>query len=145
MIDGSPLRDVAPVIQLAVAPVFLLTALGTFLGVLSNRLARIVDRARVLHDRLARDQAGREPVLQELATLTRRRRLVNRAITSGVTAALLVCVLIATAFVGSIASVHVSGIVAGLFILAMLAFVGALIFFLREVLLAVRSLDLTSR
>jgi hypothetical protein len=145
MSDGSALRDVAHVIQLAIAPVFLLTALGTFLSVLSSRLARIVDRARVLHDRLARREEPREPVERELATLRRRRRLVNLAISFGVTAALLVCVLIATAFIAAVAAVHVSVLIAGLFVLALAAFVVALICFLREVLLAVASLDITSR
>ncbi len=145
MINEPPLRDVAHVIQLAIAPVFLLTALGTFLSVLSSRLARIVDRARVLHDRLARREEPREPVDRELATLQRRRRLVNLAITFGVTAALLVCMLIAAAFIGAVASAHVSVLIASLFVLALVAFVGALVCFLREVLLAVRSLDITSR
>jgi Protein of unknown function (DUF2721) len=40
------LQDITHTIQLAVAPVFLLTALGTTLGVLASRLGRIVDRAR---------------------------------------------------------------------------------------------------
>ena len=45
------INGIAQVIQLAIAPVFLLTAVGTIIGVLSNRLARIVDRTRVLEDR----------------------------------------------------------------------------------------------
>jgi hypothetical protein len=39
--------DIAQVIRLASAPVFLLTVVGTIIGVLSNRPARIVDRTRV--------------------------------------------------------------------------------------------------
>lgn len=131
----TPLSAVARVIQLSVAPVFLLTSLGTFLGVLSTRLGRVVDRARILAEQRERTAA----VVEELALLARRRRMVNRAITFGTTAALLVCLLVATAFVGSIASFDASKLVAGLFILAMVAFIGSLGTFLAEVLYAVRS------
>jgi Protein of unknown function (DUF2721) len=133
--------DVAHVIQISVAPVFLLTALGTILSVLSGRLARIVDRARSLVDRAARlPVAERKEVERELVVLLRRRRLVNLAITSGVTAALLVCVLIASAFVGYLAHADFSMFLAVLFIGAMAAFVGALLLFLREIAIAVSTL-----
>jgi uncharacterized membrane protein len=141
-----PIADLAHVIQLSVAPVFLLTAVGTILGVLSTRLARIVDRSRLLRQRApAPTAAAGEPVAVELEHLARRRRLVNLAITCGVTAALLVCLLIATLFVGSIFHANVAVLVALLFILAMVAIVGALTSFLREIFLATQSLDLEVR
>jgi uncharacterized protein DUF2721 len=141
--EASHVTDVARVIQLAVAPVFLLTAIGTVLSVLSGRLARIVDRARVLVDRgAALAPAAREPIHQEIQTLLRRRRLVNLAITSGTSAALLVSVLIASAFVGYLARVDLSVFLAVLFIAAMTAFVAALLLFLREIFIAVRTLRL---
>ena len=142
-VSDQTIHDISHVIQLSVAPVFLLTALGTILGVLSSRLARIVDRARALNDRLETATEARiPPIHAEMRTLASRRRLVNLAITSGTTAALLVCVSIATVFLGAIMKASVSTAVALLFILAMGAFVAALVFFLREVLLAVRSLHL---
>jgi hypothetical protein len=142
-VSDQTIHDISHVIQLSVAPVFLLTALGTILGVLSSRLARIVDRARALNDRLETATEARiPPIHAEMRTLARRRRLINMAITSGTTAALLVCVSIATVFLGAVMKASVSMAVALLFILAMGAFVAALVFFLREVLLAVRSLHL---
>jgi hypothetical protein len=141
--EAAHVTDVARVIQLAVAPVFLLTAIGTILSVLSGRLARIVDRARVLVERgaaLAPD--AREPIHGEIQTLLRRRRLVNLAITSGTMAALLVCVLIASAFVGYLMAVDFSVFLAVLFIAAMTAFVAALLLFLSEIFIAVRTLRL---
>jgi hypothetical protein len=139
----STVDNVARVIQLSIAPVFLLTAIGTLLGVLSTRLARIVDRSRVLHGRLpAHLEAAHEPIRRELHLLMRRRRLVNVAITFGVSAALLVCLLISTAFIASILGAHVPVLVAVLFILAMVALVGALVTFLREIFLAVASVDI---
>ena len=138
----SSLADVANVIQLSIAPVFLLTSLGTFLAVLSTRLSRIVDRARVLRERVVPLPPQAESLRCELRRLSRRRHFVNLAITSGVCAAIFVCVLIATAFVGSMLSLNTSLAVATLFIAAMGAFVSALLCFLREVLLAVEGVGI---
>ena len=146
MTTAQPLEDIAHVIQLSIAPVFLLTAIGTLLGVLSTRLARIVDRARVLHDRApVRPESARAQVPGELHILAQRRHLVNTAITFGVSAALLVCLLIATAFVGSIFRAHLGVLIAVLFILAMVALVGALVSFLREIFVAVGSVEIEVR
>lgn len=133
----TPIADVAHVIQLSVAPVFLLTAVGSILGVLSTRLGRIVDRSRVLIERLEGLEGPRRDEMQEeLDMLFRRRHLVNVAIGCGVGAALLVAGVIVAAFVGFILGWKVSAPIAILFIGAMLFIVGALLVFLREVMLA---------
>jgi hypothetical protein len=142
-VSDQTIYDISHVIQLSVAPVFLLTSIGTILGVLSGRLARIVDRARALNERLEDSPENQvSPIHAEMRTLAQRRRLINFAITFGTTAALLVCVSIATVFLGAVMKANVAVTVALLFILAMVAFVAALVSFLREVLLAVRSLHL---
>lgn len=139
----SAIAAVAHTIQLSVAPVFLLTAVGTFLGVLNTRLTRIVDRGRVLSDRMAPlPEPEREPFRDEMRILLRRRQYVNLALGSGVCAALSVCLLIALAFIGSIVRADFSRAVAVLFIFAMLSIVSALLCFLREVLLAVSRLPI---
>jgi hypothetical protein len=144
--SDTPVADIARVIQLAIAPVFLLTAIATTLGVLNTRLARVVDRARVLREKLrAAAPADAVVIRGELHALARRRRLVNFAITSGVSGAILVCLLIATAFIGSILHVHIAYALAVLFILAMIALVGALSTFLREIFLAVRTTEVEER
>lgn len=128
------------------APVFLLTAIGTFLSVLSSRLGRIVDRARVLsatfHD-MPEDR--RNQVRDESGLLRRRRQYVDVAITCGVVSALLVCVLIGAAFLGYLVKVDLSIALAVLFIAAMGGFVVALVFFLREILISVTSLGMEIR
>jgi hypothetical protein len=143
-VSDQTIYDISHVIQLSVAPVFLLTSIGTILGVMSSRLARIVDRARTLLDRLETVSEPKAAAIHgEMHTLDRRRHLVNLAITCGTLAALLVCVSIATVFLGAVLKASVAKAVASLFILAMGAFVAALVFFLREILLAVRSLILS--
>ncbi len=137
----SAIASVAHTIQLSIAPVFLLTAIGTILGVLNTRLTRIVDRSRVLAERMAPlADSDRAPYREEMDLLIRRRHYINLALGSGVCAALSVCLLIALAFIGSIVRANYSNAVAVLFIFAMLGFVSALLCFLREVVLAVSRL-----
>jgi uncharacterized BrkB/YihY/UPF0761 family membrane protein len=136
----SNLGDIAHVIQLAIAPVFLLTGVGTLLAVLSNRLGRAVDRSRVLENLLP--QLAAEPLEQareELALISRRTRLIYGAIALAVTCALLICVLIAVAFIDAFLAANLAKLMGALFILAMLALIASLGAFLREIFLAVAS------
>lgn len=134
------ITDIARVIQLAIAPVFLLTAVGTIIGVLSTRLARIVDRTRTLEDRLGHIVPDDLTIAyEELGVVGRRMRLVYLAIGLSVVCALFVGLLIAIAFVGAFLSVDLSKFVGLLFIAAMLAFISSLVVFLREIFLAVTS------
>ena len=132
--------DVTRLIQLAVAPVFLLTAVGTIIGVLSNRLGRVVDRSRTLEDRLRQlAPQGQGGVRAELAVLGQRVRLVYVSMTLAVVCALFVGLLIAVAFVDAFIAIDLSKFIGLLFIGAMLSFIVALMVFLREIFLAVSS------
>ena len=136
----TPLGDVAHVIQLAIAPVFLLTAVGTFLNVLTSRLGRAVDRRRVLVARLGDlDAATRESANGELGYLERRVWLIYTSIALAVLCALLICLLIAGAFVDAIVRFDLTNIIAVFFVLAMLALIGSLGCFLREIFLGVNT------
>ncbi len=141
MHEISAIGSVAHVIQLAVAPVFLLTAIGTLLSVMTNRLSRVIDRARLLETRLetapAESVAG---IHRHLGNLSRRATLINRAITLSTTTALLVCTVIAILFLGDFLNFNITLPVALLFITAMLSLVLALLSFLREVFVATTNL-----
>ncbi len=155
---GAEINVVAHVIQQAVAPVFLLTGVGAILGVLTNRLSRIIDRFRTL-DVLIREArpsradpgsaAGGEDLehhdardrQREMTMLARRRILIHRAITLITMCALLICVVIATLFLGSEFGVDPSRVVSFLFVAAMLSLIAGLICFLREIALATEQFD----
>lgn len=139
--SGSTLMGIGQVIQLAVAPVFLLSGIGVILTVLTNRLARVVDRARRLED-AARSSTGAdlEARRQELRVMATRARLMNRAITLGTLSALLVALVVVVLFLAAFLAFDATVIVAALFVLAMLALIGALLFFLREVFMAIAAL-----
>lgn len=140
------ITDVAHVIQLAVAPVFLLTGVGAILSVLVNRLGRVVDRFRSL-ERLQGEVAGPalESVRQEMNNLSRRARMIHWAIGLCTGCALLVCIVIATLFIGSITHIEMPNAIAGLFVLAMLSLVVGLLCFLREIALATGSIHVVPR
>ena len=135
-VDPQHIADISRTIQLAVAPVFLLTAVGTLITAMNNRLSRVIDRRRVLlerhrkNERLEGDDA-------ELEVLSTRVKLIYYAMLFAVMAALSVCVVVAGAFVGALFSVDTARSVAIFFIIAMLALICCLSLFMREVFLAV--------
>ena len=141
MPQDTGVTAIAHVIQLAVGPVFLLTGVGAMLGVLANRLARIIDRARVLEERLG-VLGGTERAASEadLLTLSGRARHINRAIGLSVSCALLICAVIVALFAGAFLETDVSTLIGIVFIAAMCALIGALISFLLEISIATRSL-----
>jgi Protein of unknown function (DUF2721) len=139
----NQIDEIAHLIQLSIAPVFLLTGVGTLLNVLSGRLARIIDRARVLEQRLeSREPIHAAAIVNELHILKRRGRLIYHAIKLSATAALLVCFLIAALFATSMLHHSTRLIVSGLFIAAMLASIISLTLFLREVYFAIETFEI---
>lgn len=128
--------DLARVIQLSVTPVFLLLSIGGLLGVIANRVARVVDRARRLHADVADATAPPGRVREELGVLARRATLNNRAIALCVVSALLVAAVIIALFLGVFFGENVVYAVSLLFIAALVCLGAALILFLQEIRLA---------
>lgn len=131
---------VAHAIQLAVAPVFLLTGIAGLLAVMANRLSRVIDRARWLAEAWpALGPLARADARDELAMLERRRHLASWSINLCTVAALLICLVIVTLFVEEFFGQNLKWVAGLLFTLAMLGIVGGLSSFLREVYLATHS------
>ena len=136
-----PVVAIGHVIQLAVAPVFLLTGVSGLLAVLTNRLARIIDRARTLEERVTRVAEAQQPAIHaELELLSRRARMINSAVSLCTMCALLICLVIVILFVAAFLSTDMSVVIGLSFTGAMLALFSALVSFLREIHLATRSL-----
>ena len=134
--------DIAHIIQLAVAPVFLIAGIGALLNVLTSRLGRVVDRGRVLEAELALadEEALRRRILEELKGIDRRMVRINIAVTLSTLAALLVCLVIMFLFAGELLNADLSRIIAGLFVATMGALIVGLCFFLGEISIATRML-----
>lgn len=136
---------IAHVIELAIAPVFLITGIGSLLAVMSNRLARIIDRSRQIEDRWHNlDQSQLLDAEAELNSLAKRARLASFAINFCAFAALTVCLLIATLFVDAFIGTNLRWFVGGLFVLSMFSLSGGIVCFLREVHIAMLSLRIGS-
>ena len=142
-IEISP---IAHVIQLSVAPVFLLSGIGAILAVMTNRLGRIIDRARTLEEQLEGASPDRVASIEtDLDTLTHRARLIGPAITLCTATALLVCTVIAVLFLSAFLHFDAAVPVALLFVASMFAFFLGLLWFLREIFVAMSTLRIASR
>jgi hypothetical protein len=142
MPEINSIDGVARAIQLAIAPVFLLTAIAMFLNVLTNRLGRVIDRSRALEARLDPPPASGAAALHtEIMTLSKRARLIDFAITLATTTSLFVCTVIAILFLGVFLNIDISITIMVLFIIAMLSLVLTLLCLLREILIATLNLS----
>lgn len=139
--------DIAHLIQVALTPIFLISAIGVTLNVLTNRLARIVDRARALEDRLVRphpEQDNRD-IHHKLEVLARRSRWINAAITLIILSALFIALVVVMLFVNAFLRWDLAAVIAGTFIMSMLTLAGALLTFLIEVRIATATLRIGLR
>lgn len=135
------ISSIAQTIQLAIAPVFLLAGIGAILNVLAGRLARVVDRSRVLEE-LHGASTGEEHhrYVIELRAVDRRMRLANGAIALLVASAVVVCLLVALLFITQLAGLAFRVAVAIAFVLSMALLIAGLVLFLIEINVALRGL-----
>ncbi|MFM1977042.1 MAG: hypothetical protein RL145_1888 [Pseudomonadota bacterium] len=136
-------HDIVQIIQLSIAPVFLIAGIGTLLNVLTSRLARVVDRGRVIEQDLDSPVGSGVHTnrhLAELRVLDQRMNWIHNAITLSTTAILLVCLLIVALFSVELIAIDLSRVVALLFIATMASLIGGLISFLIEISYARKSL-----
>jgi len=137
----APVDTIAHAIELSVTPVFLLAGVGAILAVLANRLARIVDRGRVLHERRHRG-ADDHDTRAELDVIRIRMRVVNAAIISCTLCALLICSVVGVLFLGTLTAHGSAAPIAFLFVGAMSCLIVALLLFLVEIYLATMKIPL---
>jgi len=133
-------------IQLAIAPVFLLTGIAGLLGVMANRLARIIDRARSFeHTWPTLDDRAQTAARAEMVDLERRRRACSWSINYCTSAALFVCLVIVTLFADEFFATNLRWLAGALFVCAMVAVICGLLCFLREVHLATHTISIDPR
>jgi len=132
--------DIAHLIQSAVAPVFLLSGVGVTLGVLTGRLARIIDRARYLEEQVGKPGVHTESIHASLRMLARRAKYTNAAIAMCAASALFVSLVVMALFASAFLDTDLSAPIAILFVLAMICLTGAFGSFLVECRLATQIL-----
>jgi hypothetical protein len=133
--------DIAHLIQTSLAPVFLLSGVATTLGVLTNRLARIIDRARRLEGELEQHPSRAPKLHHSLHSLARRAGYINVAISLATVAALMVALVVVALFANAFFLHSQLGIgISLLFVGAMLCLSAAFVAFFIEVRIAVAAL-----
>ena len=133
-------------IQLSVAPVFLLTAIATLIGVVATRLGRIIDRARDIEERLdARTVTNEDAAYAELARAKTRGSIVNFALALLAVSAALIGSTVVSLFLGGATRVHTELIIPWTFLAGLISFIGALLCFLAETLFATHALKFAVR
>lgn len=139
---GSDLETVIRVLQTAMAPAFLLAAVASLLGVLTNRLARAVDRSRELQNLYRRASPSERGVLRkELELLVRRKRLIRRSILLNISGAVTICLMAGLLFLMGLTQYSQAELIIGLFALAMGLIAVGLGALLRETTIAVDESD----
>lgn len=132
---------IAETIQLSVTPVFLLVATGALLNVFTGRLARVIDRSRVLMERWAETEGlDHKRIVAELRVVDRRIDVINNSIAAAVACGIVVCFLVALLFAQAFAGFNLGLAAAWVFALAMLLLLVSLVLFLIEVRLAIRTI-----
>jgi hypothetical protein len=133
-------NTVGQAIEAAVAPVFLIVGIAGLLNMLSGRLGRVIDRTRAVRAELrdGADDSERARLQIEMRLLRRRIRLANWSIRACVSCAFVVCVLVVALFVNDFVAADLGGLVAALFVVAMLLIIAGLLLILIEVTLASR-------
>ena len=138
----APITTISEAIQLAVAPVFLLTGIGAILSVLTTRLGRVVDRARLVERRIPVIDSDeyRELLRRETRVLWRRIELMNWAIRLSVSSALVICLVVMCLFLGDFGLFDMGTLIAVLFVIAMVLLVSGLVLLLLEVSVSTRKM-----
>ncbi|GAB4119527.1 MAG: hypothetical protein Tsb008_11020 [Rhodothalassiaceae bacterium] len=141
MIGVDNVSGISHIIELAIAPAFLLVGIGHILVVLTNRLGRITDRARALeieYEGAERDAEERAMTLKELMVLDRRMTLSHWSISLCTASALFVCLVVMLLFLSDALDFEFAGSLVGLFIVTMSTLIGGLVLFFIEVSIATR-------
>ncbi|MDG2091444.1 MAG: DUF2721 domain-containing protein [Gammaproteobacteria bacterium] len=138
----TSITTLAAIIEIAVAPVFLLAGIAGFLNVMSGRLGRIVDRGRVLENEIIALENGEEKKLtqNEFETIRRRSKLINWSIAMCTASGLMVCFVVVSLFIGDYWDFEITSLIISLFVLAMIWLILALLLFLVEVQLATNNM-----
>ncbi|MGZ4778751.1 MAG: DUF2721 domain-containing protein [Thermoanaerobaculia bacterium] len=143
----TKVADLIPVLQIAIAPVILISGVGLLVLSMTNRLARIVDRTRNLwrEARITESSEERENLHAQLRLLRRRASLVRRAVTGAVVSIFLAAILIVVLFFAALFRLEVAWLITIVFVLCLAALIYSLASFLREINESLQVLDLELR
>lgn len=139
------ITEVGSIIEVSLAPVFLLVGIGQMLNVVTNRLGRIIDRARWFEQKKNEGTLIQtKAVIKEINSLGRRMRLANFTVSFLTAAAMLICIDVVMLFTANLVAVKLDKYVLGLFIVSVASIIGGLLTLFMEVTLATKTLKFKS-
>lgn len=137
------LSSLLPIIQLAITPVILISGMGALMITLTNRMARIVDRTRVVAEAIpAADAEERRHLESQLDIMWSRALLIRRAVTSNGLSMLLSCLQVVALFGAAMFGWAMKGVVLCLFAASILLLTASLVDFLRDIFVSLHALHL---
>ena len=142
--DTTLTTSAVEIIQLALAPIFLIVGIGQMVNVATGRVARVIDRARWFEEQ-ARQNAARidQKAMKEISTLNKRMRLANWSINFLIASALIICIDVILLMVNGLIATSLDVTILVLFMLSMVFLTGGIIAFFLEVSLATATLKIS--
>jgi hypothetical protein len=122
------------VVQLSLAPAFLLSGIGAIMNVIMSRMIWIAQRVEKIEDRMAEHRTAKQ--VREHGWLMRRRKLAQGAILFSTASAVMISLVIGLLFISAYITAQIGTVIAGLWVLTMVLLVTGLGFFLMETRLA---------
>jgi Na+/melibiose symporter-like transporter len=140
---STPLTQLIPVLQIAIAPVIMISGVGLLLLSLTNRFGRAVDRTRQIHHELRQAAPAERPRLaNQVEVIYRRARLIQLSIVMGGLSALFAAMLILTLFFTALMKWESAVLVCFFFVSCLVSLVVALITFIMDIRLSLKALKL---
>lgn len=139
--DGLSLESLIPTLHLAIGPVILISGVGLLLLCMTNRFARVIDRARIVaadSEIVGHDE--REVCYTKLEILSQRAKILRASIAMAAVSVLLVAVLVILLFCGALLKAEIAAVLVSLFVGCMCSLIGSLVFFIRDVNLSLQAL-----
>lgn len=137
------LSSLLPIIQLAITPVILISGMGALMITLTNRMARIVDRTRVVAEAMpAASSEDKQHLENQLVIMWRRALLIRRAVTANGLSMLVSCLLVVTIFASALFEWHLQALVLSLFGASICLLIASLVDFLRDIFVSLHALHL---
>lgn len=137
------LADLIPILQMAIGPVILISGIGLLLLSMTNRFGRVIDRSRILSEARHKATGAEQAHLRsQLDVLSHRARIVRLAISLAVLSLLLAATLVISLFLGRLFRLEIALPVSALFVACLALLIASLLFFLRDINLALAALTL---
>ncbi|HEY5910408.1 MAG TPA: DUF2721 domain-containing protein [Verrucomicrobiae bacterium] len=138
---GIPIRELIPVLQMAIGPVILISGVGLLLLTLSNRFGRAVDRSRLLAREMREvGEEEKKRLAGQVEVLYRRARIIKLSIITAATSVLLAAVLIIVLFLTALMKLEAALLITLLFVACLGALIISLSAFIRDIQLSLRAL-----